>query len=77
MTDALDLMRRGALMKKQEDLRALLLEIDQQIQTIQINIFRLHDEDLDSIKEDLVLAAAHKLADKVRQGRKLQKDLGD
>jgi hypothetical protein len=69
-------MKKGALAQKQEDFRALLLVIDQQIQTIQINSFRIHDEDLESIKEDLVLAAAQKLAETVKTARRLQGELG-
>jgi len=76
MTDPLDLMKKGALVQKLENFQGLLREIDQQIQTIQVNTFRIHDEDLDSIKEDLVLIAAQKLAEKVKAARKLQKELG-
>jgi len=76
MADVLDLMKKGALVQKLEDFQALLREIDQQIQTIQVNTFRLRDEDLDSIKEDMVLIAAQKLAEKVKAARKLQKELG-
>lgn len=76
MTDPLDLMKKGALVKRQEELRALFLEIGQQIQTIQVNTFRIHDEDLDSLKEDLVLAAAQKLAEMTKKARKLQRELG-
>lgn len=76
MTDPLDLMKKGALVQKLENFQSLLREIEQQIQTIQVNTFRIHDEDLDSIKEDLVLDAAQRLAEKVKTARKLQKELG-
>jgi cell division protein ZapA (FtsZ GTPase activity inhibitor) len=74
-----DLDERLLKLKKveqEEALRGLCREIDQQIQTMQVNTFRIHDEDLDSIKEDLVLDAAQKLARAVKAARKLQAELG-
>lgn len=64
-------------MEQQEALRVFLREVDAQIQVMQVNTFRIHDEDLDSIKEDLVLDAAQKLHRAVKDGRKLQRELGD
>ena len=56
--DHLELLKKGALAEKREHFRDLLIRIDRLIQAIQLNTFRIHDEDLDSIKEDHVLAAA-------------------
>lgn len=75
MTDPLALMKKGALAEKQERLRELCLKIDRLIQAIQINTFRIHDEDLDSIKEDHVLAAAGDLAASVKLARKIKAEL--
>ncbi len=75
MTDPLDLMKKGALAEKQERLRAECLRIDRLIQTIQINSFRLHDEDLDGLKEDQVLEAAKLLSAAAKLARKLKAEL--
>ena len=50
--DHLELLKKGALAEKRERFRALLIRIDQLIAAIQLNTFRIHDEDLDSLKED-------------------------
>jgi hypothetical protein len=73
--DHLDLLKKGALAEKRERYRALLIQIDRLIQTIQLNTFRIHDEDLQSIREDHVKAAAVELAQLVKQARKLQVEL--
>ena len=71
--------RLGRLMKveQRERFAALLIRIDQLIQTIQVNTFRIYDEDLKSIKEHSVLAAAHDLVMVITEARKLQKELED
>ncbi len=75
MTDPLDLIKKGGLAAKKERLRDLCLKIDRLIQAIQLNTFRIHDEDLDSIKEDHVLAAAADLAEAVKLARKIKAEL--
>jgi len=75
--DHLELLKKGALAEKRERLRNLLIRIDQLIAAIQLNTFRIHDEDLDSIKEDHAQAAAAELASAVKLARKLKEDLED
>lgn len=77
MSDPLALMKKGARAEKQERLRELCLKIDRCIQAIQFNTFRIHDEDLDSIKEDQVLASAGVLAETVKLARKIKHELED
>jgi hypothetical protein len=62
--------------EQQEALRSLCRDVQAHIQTMQLNTLMIHDEDLDSIKEDLVLDAAQKLARAVKAARKLQAELG-
>jgi hypothetical protein len=75
--DKLELLKKGALAEKRERFQELLIRIDRLIQTIQLNTFRIHDEDLDSIKEDHVLAAAAELAAVLKLGRILKAELED
>ncbi len=75
--DKLELLKKGALAEKRERFQELLSRIDRLIQTIQLNTFRIHDEDLDSITEDHVLAAAAELAAVLKLGRKLKAELED
>jgi len=75
--DHLKLLKKGALAEKRERFRNLLIRIDQLIAAIQLNTFRIHDEDLDSIKEDHALAAAKELAAGLKLARKLKAELGD
>ena len=75
--DPLELLKKGALAKKRERFQALLIRIDQLIAAIQLNTFRIHDEDLDSIKEDHALAAAKELAAVLNLARKLKAELED
>ena len=67
--DPLELLKKGALAKKRERFQALLIRIDQLIAAIQLNTFRIHDEDLDSIKEDHAVAAAAELASVLKVAR--------
>jgi hypothetical protein len=67
---------RLAKAEQHERFRALLIRIDQLIQTIQVNTFRIYDEDLTSIKEHSVQAAANELVVVMTEARKLQKELG-
>jgi tRNA threonylcarbamoyladenosine modification (KEOPS) complex Cgi121 subunit len=76
MADALDLMKKGAMVDKQERFRALLIKIDQLIENINVSTFRLRDDDLESIKDEHVLQAAQELRQVLREARKLQKELG-
>ncbi|MBM4301638.1 MAG: hypothetical protein FJ121_08925 [Deltaproteobacteria bacterium] len=76
MADALDLMKKGAMVEKQERFRALLIKIDQLIENINVSTFRLRDDDLDSIKDGHVFQAAKELMEVLAEARKLQKDLG-
>ncbi len=73
--DHLELLRKGALAEKREKFQALLIRIDQLIQVINLNTFRIHDEDLQSIKELNVKAAAEELVAVVAEARKLQAEL--
>ena len=75
--DHLKLLKKGALAEKRERLRNFLIRIDQLIAAIQLNTFRIHDEDLDSISEEHVLTAAHDLAAAVKEARKLKAELED
>lgn len=73
--DHLELLRKGALAEKREKFKALLIRIDQLIQVINLNTFRIHDEDLKSIKDLNVKAAAEELVAVVAEARKLQAEL--
>jgi hypothetical protein len=64
-----------AKVEQQDRFKALLIRIDQLIQTIQVNTFRIYDEDLTSIKEHSVQAAANELVVVMTEARKLQKEL--
>jgi hypothetical protein len=75
MADTLDLMKKGALVEKQERFRALLIKIDQLIENISVSTFRLRDDDLDSIKDEHVCQAAQELRQVLTEARKLQKEL--
>lgn len=66
-----------AKVEQHERFRELLIRIDQLIQTIQVNTFRIYDEDLKSIKEHSVQAAANELVVVMTEARKLQKELED
>jgi hypothetical protein len=76
MADLSERLVKLAKMEQQERFRALLIRIDQLIQTIQVNTFRVHDEDLTSIKEHSILAAANELVTVMAEARKLQRELG-
>lgn len=76
MTDLSERLVKLAKVEQQERFRGLLIRIDQLIQTIQINTFRVHDEDLTSIKEHSILAAAQELKQVMAEARKLQSELG-
>ena len=76
MTDLSERLVKLAKVEQQERFRALLIRIDQLIQTIQVNTFRVHDEDLASIKEYSILAAAEELKAVMAEARKLQRELG-
>jgi hypothetical protein len=76
MTDLSERLVKLAKMEQQERFQALLIRIDQLIQTIQVNTFRVHDEDLASIKEHSIQAAANELVTVMAEARKLQKELG-
>ena len=76
MTDLSERLVKLAKVEQQERFRALLIRIDQLIQTIQINTFRVHDEDLTSIKEHSIQAAAGELVTVMAEARKLQRELG-
>ena len=75
--DHLELLKKGALAEMRERFQSLLIRIDQLIAAIQIDTFRIHDEDLDSIKEDHALAAASELASVLKVARKLKAELED
>ncbi len=75
--DHLELLKKGALAEKRERFQALLIRIDRLIASIQLNTFRMHDEDLDSIKEDHALAAAAELASVLKLARKLKAERED
>ena len=75
--DHLELLKKGALAEKRERFQNLLIRIDRLIQTIQLNTFRIHDEDLDSIKEDHAVAAAAELASVLKLARKLKAEMED
>jgi hypothetical protein len=76
MADTLDLMKKGAMVEKQERFRALLIKIDQLIENINVSTFRLRDDDLESIKDEHVCQAAQELRKVLGEARKLQKELG-
>jgi hypothetical protein len=75
MGDLQERLSKLAKVEQHERFRALLIRIDQLIQTIQINTFRIYDEDLKSIKEHSVQAAANELVTVITEARKLQKEL--
>ena len=75
--DRMELLKKGALAAKRERFRDLLIRIDRLIQAIQLNTFRIHDEDLDSIKEEHVLTAAQDLVRLLQEARKLKAELED
>jgi hypothetical protein len=77
MDHNLELLKKGRLAEKRERFLKLLIRIDRIIQSIQLNTFRIHDEDLDSIKEEHVLAAAQELREMVKEARKLKAELED
>jgi hypothetical protein len=77
MADFMDLMKKGALADKRERLRGLLIRVEQLCENISVGIFHFRDDDLDSIKDQHVLHAAHELARVVDEARKLKKELGD
>jgi hypothetical protein len=76
MVDLQERLSKLARLEKHELFRAALIRIDQLIQTIQVNTFRIQDEDLASIKEHSVLAAANELVRVMAEARKLQTELG-
>jgi hypothetical protein len=76
MADTLDLMKKGAMVEKQERFQALLIKISQLIENISVGTFRFRDDDLDSIKDVHVLQAAQELRHVLTEARKLQKELG-
>lgn len=76
MVDLSERLVKLAKVEQQERFRALLIRIDQIIQTIQVNTFRVHDEDLISIKEYSIQAAANELVTVMAEARKLQRELG-
>lgn len=76
MADALDLMKKGARVEKQERFQTLLIKISQLIENISVGTFRFRDDDLDSIKDEHVLHAAQELRQVLAEARKLQKELG-
>lgn len=75
MGNLIERLSREAFFEKQEELRALLTHIDGLISSIQINTFRYRDDDLEPIKEDLVLQNAQDLQKAVKEARRLQKEL--
>ena len=76
MTDLQERLSKLAKVEQYERFRALLIRVDQLIQTIQVNTFRIYDEDLTSIKEHSVQAAANELVVVMTEARKLQRELG-
>lgn len=75
MSDLQKRLCKLAKVEQSDRFRALLIRIDQLIQTIQVNTFRIYDEDLKSIKEHSVQAAANELVTVMTEARKLQKEL--
>lgn len=75
MGDLQERLSRLARVEQHERFRALLIRVDQLIQTIQVNTFRIYDEDLKSIKEHSVQAAANELVVVMTEARKLQNEL--
>jgi len=75
MTDLQERLSKLAKVEQYERFRALLIRVDQLIQTIQVNTFRIYDEDLSNIKEHSVQAAAEELVAVMTEARKLQKEL--
>jgi len=77
MANALDLIRKGTLVVKQDRLKALFVKIDQLIENISVGIFHFREDDLDSIKDVHVLHAAQELTKVLTEARALQKELRD
>lgn len=75
MADLQDRLRKLARVEQEERFRELILKIGRLRDDIILNLFQIHDEDLRSLKEDRVKAAADELHAVAKAARKLQEEL--
>jgi hypothetical protein len=69
------LIQKGLLQEKQERLAELKIKIDRLTKDINLYTFRVDFDDIESVKDNHLLQAAHELQDCLRQARALTREL--
>jgi hypothetical protein len=69
------LIQKGLLEEKRERLAALKIKIDRLTKDINLYTFRMDFDDINSVKDNHLLQAAHELQETLRAARALEREL--